>query len=93
MGVVAWQRYATGGVGQSAGMSNQSNERSSWASPRVIAAGVLALLVLIFVIENTRKVQIRFLIPEVKSPVWVALLITFAVGVLAGMLFAHRRDR
>ena len=62
--------------------------------PRGILALILAVLVVIFVAENTRRVRIRFIAgPEVKAPVWLALLIAAVVGALAGLLLQHLRNR
>jgi uncharacterized integral membrane protein len=61
-------------------------------SPRLIAAGILIVLGLIFIFENTRRTRVRFLIPEVSSPLWLALLITFVLGGLAGYFVSRRRS-
>jgi uncharacterized integral membrane protein len=64
-------------------------------TPGRVAVLVLTVLVLIFIFENTRKVRIRLLIPEVTMPLWGALLITFVVGMIVGAYTAHaiRRRR
>lgn len=61
--------------------------------PAPIGAAIALILGLIFVFENTRKVPIRFLVPEVRSPLWLALLLTFVLGALAGYLLARLRSR
>jgi uncharacterized integral membrane protein len=61
-----------------------------------IAGVVLLALVLVFVFENTRRVKMRFIYPEVTAPLWVALLASAVVGGLALLLLqrrAHRRQR
>lgn len=65
---------------------------------RSISAGqigaVIALVVgLVFVFENTRKVPIRFLVPEVTAPLWLALLITFLLGGVGGYLVSRHYRR
>jgi uncharacterized integral membrane protein len=60
-------------------------------SGREIAVGVLALIILVFVVENGRSVRIRFIIPQVKAPLALALVVAFAVGVAAGLLIRRRR--
>lgn len=53
--------------------------------------GLIALAVLIvFIFENTRRVKIRFIVPEVKAPLFVALLAAALVGALAFWLIQHR---
>jgi uncharacterized integral membrane protein len=59
--------------------------------PRLIGALVLVVIILIFIFENTRKTKIRFLVPEVTAPLWVALIAASAVGAAAGVLVARRR--
>jgi uncharacterized integral membrane protein len=57
---------------------------------------VLAVLALVFIFENTRQIKIRLLIPEVTMPLWIALLITFVIGALAGVYLrrgGRRGDR
>lgn len=63
--------------------------------PRGILAIVLGILTIIFVAENTARVKIRFIAgPQVKTQVWLALVIAAVVGALAGYLlqFLRRRD-
>jgi len=60
-------------------------------SPDTIAAIALVVLGVIFVAENTRRTKIRFIIPEVRVQVWVALLAALAVGVVLGWLLERRR--
>ncbi|HZC71078.1 MAG TPA: LapA family protein [Jatrophihabitans sp.] len=63
--------------------------------PRLSAgqiAGLLALvLVLVFIFENTKSVDVRLIIPEVKAPLFVALLIAAVLGALATLLIQWRR--
>jgi len=47
----------------------------------------------IFVVENTRDVKIRFIIPAVTAPLWVALLVTVVIGIVAGWLIRGRRTK
>jgi ribose/xylose/arabinose/galactoside ABC-type transport system permease subunit len=56
-----------------------------------IAAIALVVLGVIFVVENTRRTKIRFIIPEVRVQVWVALVAALAVGVVLGWLLERRR--
>ena len=54
---------------------------------------VLLVLAVIFILENRRSTTIRFLIPEVTAPLWVALLGSVLIGVVAGALITRDRDR
>lgn len=60
-------------------------------SPRQTVGFVLLVLAVIFILENRRSTTIRFLIPNVTAPLWVALLGSVVVGIVAGALLA--RDR
>ncbi|MFJ2957628.1 lipopolysaccharide assembly protein LapA domain-containing protein [Streptomyces sp. NPDC087270] len=65
-------------------------------TPRRIAALVLCALALVFIFENTQRVKIRLIVPEVKMPLWLALLITFVVGGVCTLLWrwsGRRRAR
>jgi uncharacterized integral membrane protein len=61
-------------------------------TPTRVAGLVLVVLGLIFIFENTRRVRIRLLVPEVTMHLWAALLITFVIGGLAG-IFLRRGSR
>lgn len=63
-------------------------------SPRLIAAAVLIVLVIVFIAENTGRTKIRFIVPVVNVPVWIALFAAALVGTAAGVLLSrHRRSR
>lgn len=62
-------------------------------SARQVAGLVLIVLALIFIFENTKSVKVRFIVPEVKLPLYFALLCAAILGALAGMLFQWRRRR
>lgn len=71
--------------------SNNSSERSITA--KQVAAGILAILVIVFILENTHHTNVRFIIPKTSAPLWLALLLSAAVGACAGALFVHRRSK
>ncbi|WP_329137922.1 hypothetical protein OG552_29070 [Streptomyces sp. NBC_01476] len=62
-------------------------------TPARIAVLVLAALALIFIFENTKKIRIRLIIPEVTMRLWAALLITFVVGLLCGLVLRRGGSR
>src|SRR3954470_4103732 len=76
-------------VGQGSSMAKST--KGGGLDGRTVAAVILAAIALIFVLENTRDVKIRFIIPEVKSPLAVALIVSLLLGVVAGWLLARRR--
>jgi uncharacterized integral membrane protein len=67
-----------------------------WADllePGPLLFGILGILGLIFIFENTRNTKIRLWIPEVIMPVWLALLITGAIGFLVASYFFGKRHQ
>lgn len=58
-----------------------------------ILGGLLFVLVIIFIIENSRQVKIRLIIPEVKAPLYVAILIAAVLGSVITWLLRYRRHR
>lgn len=60
-------------------------------TPGRVAVGVLALLGLVFIFQNTRSTDIRVLFAEVTMPLWMALLGTALVGAVCGAFFMRRR--
>ena len=69
-------------------MSEKSQSR---VSPRLVAGAVLVVLLVVFVFENRSQTEIRFIIPEVTAPLWVALLGSALVGAVAGALLTRER--
>ncbi|MEV0293850.1 hypothetical protein [Nocardia sp. NPDC050710] len=59
-------------------------------SPNQWLALVLTILAVVFVFENRGTVSIEFLLISVTSPMWLILLMMFAVGWIAGMLMRRR---
>ncbi len=53
---------------------------------RFYLSSVLAVLALIFVLQNTDDTKIKFLFAEGEMPLFFALLITLLVGALIGWL-------
>ncbi|WP_308310477.1 LapA family protein [Streptomyces sp. CC210A] len=62
-------------------------------TPSRITAAVLAVLAVVLIVENTREVEIRLLIPVVTMPLYLALLIMFVIGGLCGALLIRGRGR
>ena len=62
-------------------------QTSDW-NWKAITAGVVAVLTLVFILQNTEKRSIQFLFFDWTVGTWVALLVTFVLGMLAGWLLA-----
>ena len=58
-----------------------------------ILAGILFVVVIVFIVENTRKVKVRLIGPEVNAPLYVVILIAAVLGALIAALMRHRRKR
>jgi uncharacterized integral membrane protein len=69
---------------------NDPQPTTSGLSSRAIAAIIAGILALIFIVENGHKTKIRFIIPQVNAPLWLALLITAILGGIAGALLQRR---
>ncbi|MFF3056086.1 lipopolysaccharide assembly protein LapA domain-containing protein [Streptomyces sp. NPDC057909] len=62
-------------------------------SPSRIVVLVIALLSLLFIVENTGEVTIRLLIPLVTMPLALALLAMFVAGMVCGGYLFRRRAK
>ena len=60
----------------------------------LIIAGVVVILIAIFVAQNTEDIEFEFLVFNFTLPLWLVLVIVFALGALvgqAGMWYRRRR--
>jgi uncharacterized integral membrane protein len=65
-------------------------------SPGLVAGVALGVLLLVFVLQNTDDVAVSFLWLDTRKPLWIVLLVTSVVAVLAAELagaFLRRRRR
>lgn len=61
-------------------------------TPGRVVLLVVAVLVLVFIVENTRHVKIRLIGPEVSMPLWMGLVGMLVIGWLLGrFVFVRRR--
>lgn len=70
----------------------QGDKGRSW---RFYLASGLAILALIFVIQNTEKTSVTFLFSTTELPLFLALIFAILLGVLIGWLTprVHRTER
>ncbi len=66
-------------------------EKSRRISAKVVVWIVLAVLVLIFIIQNTKSVRVDLLFWNVQTGLWLMLLVVFLVGLGLGWLLARLR--
>ncbi|MDQ6724938.1 MAG: LapA family protein [Actinomycetota bacterium] len=74
-------------------MARQNASRRFPFSARQVAGLVLLVVAVIFILENRVTTTVRFLVPRVSTPLWVALLVSALAGVIAGALLTYRHDR
>jgi uncharacterized integral membrane protein len=70
--------------------SDSTTSRSWWTSRWTVGL-LLAILAIIFIVENREPAAIRLLVPVVVMPQWAALTIAVLLGVLIGVLLRRRR--
>lgn len=75
-----------------AGRGGKAGLRDKFTPARWVAL-VVAALSIVLIVENTRQVRIRLLVPVVTMPLYAALLIMFVLGALCGALFVRSRSR
>lgn len=61
--------------------------------PKHVAVAIVVILLAIFMIENLRKVPIRFIGPQVHAPLILALLVSAVLGALVVLLVQRLRRR
>ena len=62
-------------------------DRPGRVSPVLIVFAVVILLLIVFIAENGHAVRVRLIVPRVTMPVWVAIVICVALGVVLDRLF------
>jgi uncharacterized integral membrane protein len=75
------------------GRATQKPAKQSRFSTGQLLGGILFVIVIVFVLENTRSVKVRLLIPEVTTPLAVPILIAAVLGALVAWLLRYRRHR
>jgi uncharacterized integral membrane protein len=62
-------------------------------SGRQIGGGVIAVLLLVFIVTNTDDANVTLFFTDVTMPLWLVLAITAVLGVLVGMGLGARRTK
>jgi len=60
---------------------------------KMIMIAVIVVAALWFIFVNTQRVSIYLWVPKVTAPLWLVLVITFAGGLITGLLLRRRGDR
>ena len=67
--------------------------RSKKETAKLAAGAVLLVLLVLFVVANTRKTEIDFLVAEVDLPLVIVLLVTAVIGGAITELLRFARNR
>ena len=69
-------------------------ERREGPSPKLIVAGIIVVVILLFVLQNGERTRISFLFLDGQYPLWTLLVVVAVLGFVAGWLVsAARRHR
>ena len=71
--------------------SNQQRKWTDLLTPRNIIAGVIVIVALLFIFQNTATGEFHFLFLDMEAPTWLWLLGVFAAGFVGGFLFSRYR--
>lgn len=72
---------------------SENTPASTTPGPRLIIAAIIAVLALVFVVQNTGKGEVDFLFWTLSMPAWIWLLVIFAAGLVVGSIFPWLRPR
>ena len=61
-------------------------------TPKRITILVVVVAALWFIFVNTQRVSIYLWVPKITAPLWLVLVLTFACGLIPGLLL-RRRNR
>jgi uncharacterized integral membrane protein len=53
---------------------------------RLVILAVIAVLLIIFILQNTVSVRLNFLFIDFSMPAWLLVVLTLFIGVIAGLL-------
>jgi len=60
---------------------------------RVVAALILVAIVIAFVIDNTRKVKVGFVVGDSEIRLIYVLIVTFVIGIVVDRMWQRARRR
>ena len=62
-------------------------------TPKRITILVIVVAALWFILVNTQRVSIYLWVPKITAPLWLVLVLTFAGGLITGLLMQSRNRR
>jgi uncharacterized integral membrane protein len=60
-------------------------------TPKLVMVTVIVVASLWFIFVNTQRVAIYLWVPKVTAPMWLVLVLTFAGGLITGLLLRRNR--
>ena len=72
-------------------VSSGSKHSTGAFAPARILVLVIAVLSIVFIVENTNEVKVRLIIPLVTMPMYVWLIVMFLAGMACGAYAFRRR--
>lgn len=73
--------------------SGQPQKKERRISGRAVATIVIAVVAVVFIVENYKSVKIRLIVPEVRMPLFFALAIVFIAGGVTGYLVRRHTSK
>lgn len=67
-------------------------QRSKRDTARLAAAGVAGTLAVLFALFNLDRVDVNWILGTFRTPLIVVIVVSFALGLGAGLLVARRRS-
>jgi uncharacterized integral membrane protein len=74
-------------------VAESSEAAPIYRNPRVVVAGIAALCAVLFVAQNGERVEMKFLVFEVSSRLWVGFVVSLVLGALLGQVVGALRRR
>jgi uncharacterized integral membrane protein len=71
----------------------RDGDSTSRISPRTVVAGVVTVLLVLFVVLNRDSTEVSFIFFSAETNLWVALAIAGVAGGVAGFLLGRRLYR
>lgn len=74
-------------------MTDRDGERAQRNTAGLVIWAVIAVVMLLFVFNNSDDTPVSMAFVEFTMPLWVLMLLTFALGFVGGWILKWRRDR
>ena len=75
------------------GVGPQGGSTGSAVPTRLVVSGILVVLTLCFIFQNTASGRLRFLSWSFEAPAWAWIALIFASGLAVGSIFPWFRRR